>query len=51
MTATQEDQSRQLTEVLASGDLERLIAIYLSPEHRDNPGSGCTSAALVVERT
>jgi hypothetical protein len=30
-------------------DFEALIRSYLSPEHRDNPGGGCPSAALVSE--
>ncbi|MET9911077.1 TetR/AcrR family transcriptional regulator [Streptomyces sp. NPDC006476] len=29
--------------------LEDLIRSYLSPEHRDNPGSGCPNAALLDE--
>ena len=29
--------------------LDRVIDIYLSPEHRDNPGLGCASAALLPE--
>ena len=49
VAATQEGQSKQLLEVLATGDLDLVIATYLSPEHRDNPGMGCTSAALLAE--
>src|SRR5690242_6099724 len=29
--------------------LEEFLRDYLSPQHRDNPGSGCTSAALLDE--
>lgn len=29
--------------------LERYVAAYLSPEHRDRPGKGCPLAALVCE--
>ncbi|WP_082628287.1 MULTISPECIES: TetR family transcriptional regulator [unclassified Mycobacteroides] len=31
------------------GGLERIIRSYLSVEHRDNPGGGCPSAALLDE--
>jgi TetR/AcrR family transcriptional regulator, transcriptional repressor for nem operon len=49
VAATQDEQSKQVQEALASGGLELVIAAYLSPEHRDNPGAGCTSAALLAE--
>ncbi|PZM15131.1 TetR/AcrR family transcriptional regulator [Rhizobium tubonense] len=42
-------QSVWLREVLADGGLDRVIETYLSPEHRDNPGLGCASAALLPE--
>jgi TetR/AcrR family transcriptional repressor of nem operon len=42
-------QSVWLREVLADGGLDRVVDIYLSPEHRDNPGLGCASAALLPE--
>ncbi|MCW0001352.1 TetR/AcrR family transcriptional regulator [Pararhizobium sp. YC-54] len=42
-------QAVWLREVLDEGGLDRLIDIYLSPEHRDNPGLGCASAALLPE--
>jgi TetR/AcrR family transcriptional repressor of nem operon len=32
-----------------SGGLEAAIRDYLSPRHRDNPGQGCPTAALVAE--
>ncbi len=44
-----EVQSRQMQEALASGGPEMAIAAYLSVEHRDNPGTGCASAALLPE--
>lgn len=44
-----EGQSSQLRDVLASGGLEAAIAAYLSAEHRDNPATGCASAALLPE--
>ncbi|MEO6216817.1 MAG: hypothetical protein ABIO86_12360 [Sphingomonas sp.] len=48
-TATLAGQADQIREALAAGGLETVIAAYLSPEHRDNPGKGCTSAALLPE--
>jgi len=47
--ATLESQADQVRKVIASAGLEAAIAVYLSPEHRDNPGMGCTSAALLPE--
>jgi len=44
-----EDQRDQLREGLAAGGLEAILAVYLSAEHRDNPGTGCASAALLPE--
>ncbi|TSE12021.1 TetR family transcriptional regulator [Mesorhizobium intechi] len=44
-----EAQSLQLQEALASGGLELALAMYLSPEHRDHPETGCASAALLPE--
>jgi TetR/AcrR family transcriptional repressor of nem operon len=29
--------------------LEEFLRVYLSPQHRDNPGAGCPSAALLDE--
>lgn len=43
-----EDQSDQLQEIGAGG-LEAVIDAYLSAQHRDNPGKGCASAALLPE--
>lgn len=49
VAAVMEAQSAQLTDVLAAGGIEAGIAAYLSPEHRDNAGLGCASAALLPE--
>lgn len=42
-------RSETLREVARAGGLEAAIAAYLSPEHRDNPGTGCALAALLPE--
>jgi AcrR family transcriptional regulator len=42
-------QAAWLREVLDEGGLDRLTDLYLSPEHRDNPGQGCASSALLPE--
>jgi len=47
--AALEDQTNQMREALAAGGLEAVLAIYLSALHRDNPGTGCASAALLPE--
>jgi TetR/AcrR family transcriptional repressor of nem operon len=44
-----EDQSEQIREALASGGLTAAIETYLSAAHRDDPGKGCASAALLPE--
>jgi len=44
-----DDQSQRLQDAFAAGGLEAVLAAYLSAEHRDNPGSGCVSAALLPE--
>ncbi|MGX8008649.1 TetR/AcrR family transcriptional regulator [Mesorhizobium sp. ORM8.1] len=44
-----EDQSDQIREALASGGLTTAIETYLSAAHRDDPGKGCASAALLPE--
>jgi TetR/AcrR family transcriptional regulator, transcriptional repressor for nem operon len=49
LVAAMEIQSQQLQEALAAGGPEMGIAAYLSVEHRDNPGTGCASAALLPE--
>jgi TetR/AcrR family transcriptional repressor of nem operon len=49
LTSALEDQSHRLQDAFAAGGLEAVLAAYLSAEHRDNPGSGCVSAALLPE--
>ncbi|PBC18784.1 MULTISPECIES: TetR/AcrR family transcriptional regulator [unclassified Mesorhizobium] len=49
MASALETQSQQLQQALASGGLELAMAMYLSPEHRDHPQTGCASAALLPE--
>lgn len=49
VAAAMDDQADQMGEITAEGGLEAAIAAYLSPEHRDNPGTGCTLAALLPE--
>ena len=44
-----EAQSQQMREALAAGGVEAAIATYLSATHRDNPATGCASAALLPE--
>ena len=49
VAAALEDQSDQIRDLLAAGGPEMAIDAYLSAEHRDNPGKGCASAALLPE--
>lgn len=49
VAAALEAQLNQLRDVLAAGGLEAAIGVYLSAEHRDNPATGCASAALLPE--
>ena len=42
-------QSEQIAALLAAGGPSLAIDAYLSAEHRDNPGKGCASAALLPE--
>src|SRR4051812_13561147 len=49
VAAALEEQSAQIRQALDSGGLTMAIDAYLSPEHRDNPGRGCASAALLPE--
>ena len=49
VAAALEDQSGQIREALTSGGLTMAIDAYLSAVHRDNPGKGCASAALLPE--
>lgn len=43
------DQANLMQELAISGGLKAAIAAYLSAEHRDNPATGCTLAALLPE--
>lgn len=49
LAAAIDEQATQLQAVLASGGLEAVLEIYLSGAHRDDPASGCASAALLPE--
>lgn len=49
VAAALEGQSDQIGEALSSGGLMSAIDAYLSGVHRDNPGKGCASAALLPE--
>jgi AcrR family transcriptional regulator len=44
-------EQRERLAAMASGraGLEQIVRTYLSPEHRDHPGDGCPSAALLDE--
>jgi TetR/AcrR family transcriptional repressor of nem operon len=44
-----EVRREELDRALRAGDLEMAIRAYLSPEHRDAPGTGCPTAALASE--
>jgi TetR/AcrR family transcriptional repressor of nem operon len=44
-----DSQADKMREIMAAGGLEAAIAAYLSAEHRDGPGQGCTLAALLPE--
>lgn len=43
------EQWQEFEKEIASGRLLDLIRAYLSEQHRDHPGSGCPSAALLPE--
>ncbi|HEY9012405.1 MAG TPA: TetR/AcrR family transcriptional regulator [Devosia sp.] len=49
VTASMEEQGEVIQQALDAGGLDRMIAAYLSAEHRDDPGHGCPSAALLPE--
>ena len=49
VAAALEDQSDQIGALLDAGGPALAIDAYLSAEHRDNPGKGCASAALLPE--
>ena len=42
-------RNEALRQALRTGDLELAVRTYLSPEHRDAPGTGCPAAALAAE--
>lgn len=44
-----DDRHEQLEHALHGADLELTVRAYLSPEHRDAPGTGCPIAALAAE--
>ncbi len=47
-----EDLDRKWRELLAHGasrSLTTMATMYLSKEHRDDPGAGCASASLAVD--
>jgi AcrR family transcriptional regulator len=39
----------ELQQAIEQGDVETAVRAYLSPEHRDAPGTGCPVAALASE--
>ncbi|WP_327586097.1 TetR/AcrR family transcriptional regulator [Nonomuraea sp. NBC_00507] len=54
VATTVADQLREQRESLSAvapgrAGVEQIVRQYLSPEHRDNPGEGCPSAALLDE--
>ncbi len=49
ISAALEDQADQIEALLAAGGPSLAIDAYLSREHRDNPGVGCVSSALLPE--
>ena len=49
LDAAIESQCDQIRQLLVDGGPERVIDVYLSPAHRDAPGQGCASAALLPE--
>jgi TetR/AcrR family transcriptional repressor of nem operon len=44
-----DDRHEQLEQALHGAEVEVLARAYLSPEHRDAPGTGCPIAALAAE--
>ncbi|HEX7759632.1 MAG TPA: TetR/AcrR family transcriptional regulator [Caulobacteraceae bacterium] len=49
LAAALDNQSVQLREALAAGGLDAVVDTYLSAAHRDDPATGCASAALLPE--
>jgi AcrR family transcriptional regulator len=43
------DRQEQVEQALDGADVELAVRAYLSPEHRDTPGTGCPIAALAAE--
>jgi TetR/AcrR family transcriptional repressor of nem operon len=39
----------EMEQALSDGELETAVRVYLSPEHRDAPGTGCPASALASE--
>lgn len=49
VTAALQEQSEQIADLLVAGGPDLVIDTYLSAAHRDNPGIGCASSALLPE--
>lgn len=49
LVRTLQGRHEALEQALRGGDLETAVRGYLSPEHRDAPGTGCPVAALASE--
>jgi AcrR family transcriptional regulator len=49
VAAAMDGQTDLMRDIISAGGLEAAIVEYLSPAHRDNPGQGCTLAALLPE--
>lgn len=49
LLASLKARNEALQQALETGNFELAIRSYLSPEHRDAPGSGCPTAALAAE--
>jgi TetR/AcrR family transcriptional repressor of nem operon len=49
LAAAMDKQAAELRAIVAEGGLQAGIAAYLSKKHRDDPGTGCTLAALLPE--
>jgi TetR/AcrR family transcriptional regulator, transcriptional repressor for nem operon len=44
-----QDRHEEIKTALQRGEMETAIRVYLSPEHRDAPGTGCPIASLAPE--
>jgi TetR/AcrR family transcriptional repressor of nem operon len=49
MLRSLQTRNAELAQALRAGHLEAAVRTYLSPAHRDAPGTGCTVAALASE--